>query len=143
MADAKLDWKGKAVQLKVENVGQKGLEAMVFDLEGRTKDQIRANGQIDTSFMVNSVYTVTRAGQSTYESASTTGTYTNKAGEDVERTKAPQAALPNDAAALVAVGAEYAVFQESKKSFLYVSAEALASAAKGTVELVAREELHD
>jgi hypothetical protein len=66
-----------------------------LDAKGNVQAHIVANGQVDTSFMLNSVYTVTSEG-SDY-----------KGGERA----LPQVAAPaDDQTAYVAVAAEYAIF---------------------------------
>lgn len=66
-----------------------------FDCQGNIQGFIRANGQVDTGFMVNSVYTVTSEG-STYSG-----------GEQA----LPEVGGADQTTAYVAVGANYAIFQ--------------------------------
>lgn len=67
-----------------------------FDAKANIQGQIRANGQIDTGFMINGVYTVTSEG-STYGGG-------DKA--------LPEVAGPSDeSSAFVASAAEYSVYQ--------------------------------
>jgi hypothetical protein len=67
-----------------------------FDAQGNIQAQIVSNGQVDTSFMLNSVYTQTSDG-STY-----------KGGENA----LPETARPtSDTVAHVAVAANYAIYQ--------------------------------
>ncbi len=74
-----------------------------FDAQGHIQGFIRSNGQIDTGFMVNSVYTVTSEG-STYSGG-------EKALPEVGRPDNPQTAY-------VAVGAAYAVYQNYGSRFM-------------------------
>jgi hypothetical protein len=67
-----------------------------FDGQANVQAQIRANGQIDTSFMINSVYTVTDQG-STYQGG-------DKAFPEV-------GPLPEKFSAFLAVAANYAGYQ--------------------------------
>jgi hypothetical protein len=74
-----------------------------FDAQGHIQAQIVANGQVDTSFMLNSVYTQTSDG-STY-----------KGGEKA----LPETAKPaSDTVAHVAVAANYAVHQNYGTRYL-------------------------
>ena len=130
------------VLVKVAAVSDKALEAIALQIEGQTKVNIQKNGQIDTGFMLNSTYVVTKGG-STFSNANQSGTYTNQEGRTVKRQIVPQQTLPGNAAAAVAVGAQYAIYQEEKKPFLYPAAETVAAQAKGTAEKVFREGLND
>ena len=129
MAQAKVDWYGDEVYLLLEEATAEALEAAAFSVEGKAKMNIVANDQIDTGFMLNSVYA---AGQenSTYQNAASSA-----------RSQNPQAkmlseeAVPGDGVtALVAVGAEYAIFQELKNSFLYRALEQEASEVGGILQ---------
>jgi len=128
------------VQVKVAAVSDKALEAVALQIEAQTKVNIQKNGQIDTGFMLNSTYVVTK-NSSTYKSAS--GSFTNREGKTVQRQIAPQQTLPGNAKAAVSVGADYAIYQEVKKPFLYPAAETVAGQVKGTVEKVFKKELND
>ena len=61
----------------------------------------------------------------------------------VDRSLAPEQRLPRDATAGVVVGANYAIYQEVRKSFLYKAAEKVAREAGGTLEAKYRELVHD
>ncbi len=73
-----------------------------FDCQANIQGFIRANGQIDTGFMVNSVYTVTSEG-STYSG-----------GVDA----LPEVGGADQTTAYVAVAANYAVYQEFGTRFM-------------------------
>lgn len=108
----------------IKDATDEELAKFAFQIEAQTKANIQSNGQIDTGFMLNSVYTVAEAGGNTYEATRPTGTYTSsKSGSRAKRKRAPQRRVPNQAAAIVAVGAEYAVHQEIRKLFLYPAAQ--------------------
>ena len=130
------------VLVKVAAVSDKALEALALQIEAETKVNIQKNGQIDTGFMLNGTYVVTKNG-STFNNANQSGSYANREGKTVKRQIVPQQTLPGNAAAAVSVGAQYAIWQEEKKPFLYPAAERVASQAKGTVERVFREGLND
>ncbi len=74
-----------------------------FDLQAATQAQIRANDQIDTSFMVNSVYVKT-FNESTYGQIEQP---TKKGVEPLPEVERPA----NDKTAFVAMAASYAIFQ--------------------------------
>lgn len=129
--------------LKVEDASEAALAALAFQIEAQTKANIQANGQIDTGFMLNSVYSLARAqhtGATTHDSTWKSGKYTNKAGDSVSRKRAPRRTL-GEATAAVAVGANYAIFQEEKNSFLFKAARAVASQAKAILEPVYRSKI--
>jgi len=129
-----LNWRGSEVERALRAASGRALRKVAFDIEGQTKKNIQENGQIDTGFMVNSVYTVTD-NDNTYGQANKSGRYTNEAGANVPRNLAPQARLPhsNEPAALVAVGAEYAIWQELKRSFLMAAAQEVGAKAGASV----------
>lgn len=129
-----LNWKGSDVERAMRAASGRALRKVAFDIEAHAKKNIQENGQIDTGFMVNSVYTVTDA-DNTYGQANKSGRYKNSAGSNVQRDLAPQARLPrsNEPVALVAVGAEYAIWQELKHSFLMSAAQEVGAKAGAAV----------
>ena len=130
------------VNVIVEKATEEALAALALQIEGQAKANIADNDQIDTGFMMNSVYTITRR-DSTYNAADPSGKYTNKAGESVGRKLAPEERLPSDATAGVIVGASYAIYQEQSDSFLFKAAEQVAQQAGGICNPVYRDEVHD
>lgn len=133
--NGKVDWYTEEVTAHFKGVTRKALSAVAARIEGQTKINIVGNDQVDTGFMLNTVYHV-GAGGSTYNQAS--GYYTNQEGQQVKRQMAPQAALPLNAEALVAVGANYAIFQELQDPFLYKALTQVASEAGGIIEASAK-----
>lgn len=125
MSDLLFNWYEDQAKLVLDKKVGGSLVKAAFRIEERTKVNINqapgASGQglIDTGFMINSVYVVTEGGRNTYDRTDPTGLYTNLKGDQVERHIAPEMPLPDDAAALVAVGAEYAVYQEIIHHFFY------------------------
>jgi len=79
------------------------VKTTAFKAQANIQSQIQANGQVDTGFMLNSVYTVTSDG-STYSGG-------EHALPEVE-------APPDDKTAYVAVGASYAIFQDMGTRFI-------------------------
>jgi hypothetical protein len=124
MAKPRIKSYASAVIATIKNATDEELAKFAFQIEGQTKANIQRNGQIDTGFMLNSVYTVTKAGGNTYDATRPTGGYVSrKSGTKTKRRLAPQRNIPDKAAAIVAVGAEYAVHQEIRKPFLYPAAQ--------------------
>jgi len=135
MADGKVDWRKNDVIAVIEGATDEALAAMAFEIEGLTKINVQGNGQIDTGFMLNSVYATTPTASSVGASS---GTYTDRTGRSVERTAAaPISAQAGEAA--VHVAAEYAVFQEVKKPFLYPALNDVAGRADAIMEPVYRD----
>lgn len=130
-----LDWHGNDALRAIADATPEMLLAIGLQIEGQAKANIVANGQVDTGFMLNSVYTTDGGNGSTYATAQRQAS--SKSG-DAEM--APQAAPPPGGVA-VAVGADYAIHQETRNSFLYRAAEMVAGgAAEGEIERVAREQ---
>ena len=136
-----VNWYDDQVRLVIEQHTQRTLEAAAFRIEERTKVNISeapgASGQglIDTGFMWNSTYVVTPR-RSTYNQTEPTGLYPSPAqgGREVERHIAPEIPLEDDAAALVAVGAEYAIYQEIIHHFFFQAIEDTAAELGGLIE---------
>jgi hypothetical protein len=113
------------VLAEVNNVSDEYLFAVALQIEAQTKVNIQKNGQIDTGFMLNSTYALSRKSD-TFANANPSGSYKNSNGETVKRAIVPPPPLPEKARAAVAVGAEYAIYQEEKKPFLFPAAETVA-----------------
>lgn len=139
MAEVKVNWRTDTVRLLVDKKVGQTLTNVALRIEERTKVNINqapgASGQglIDTGFMLNSTYVVA-PNVNTYSDANQSGKYVNRAGAEVERNLAPRIMLPKDAHVLVAVGANYAVYQEVKHSFFYKAIEDTAREVGGLVE---------
>lgn len=96
------------------------MTAIALQTEAHAKDNIVANDQIDTGFMLNSVYTLTPEQGSSYGRTWASGKYqSKKSGRTIEQERAPETALEAEALAAVAAGANYAIYQELQNSFLY------------------------
>ena len=131
----------KEIKLIAKNANAQALQALALQIEGQTKVNIVENDQVDTGFMLNSVYSVGPNG-STYGDTDASGTTLSPINGYVERNIAPEVKV-DDGGAAVAVGAEYAVYQEAKQSFLLRAAETVAQQAGATVEPVFQEYVHD
>jgi len=116
------------VRVTVKGATQKVLEALAFQIEGQAKINIQANGQIDTGFMLNSVYTVTPKSSGF------------AAAQGAAKAHNPQAEMGPEPTAregvAVVVGANYAIYQEIKNAFLFPAAEQVASQAGGKAEQI-------
>lgn len=126
MAKGRLTWNKAQVMLTVEKATAASIDTMALRVESEAKQNIVSNNQVDTGFMLNTVYRVSELGNS-YPATKPDGTYSwhppkhdGRSG-DAERRKVPQADLPGEFLALVACGAEYAIYQELKQSFLYLA----------------------
>ena len=88
---------------KLDEVLGQVVRKTAFDLQANMQARIRANGQIDTGFMVNSVY-VRTIDESNYGA---TGEPQKKGQKKFEEVEAP----PDKHTAYVGVGAEYGYWQ--------------------------------
>lgn len=114
-----LNWRGNQVLAEVKVAKMAILAEIAFAIEAEAKVNINRNNQIDTGFMLNSAYTVT--GQdSSFGAARAKAKARNKKAE-----MGSEASAPKDGA-VVAVGANYAIYQEVKKSFLYKAGQTVA-----------------
>lgn len=139
-SQVKVNWFGNKVRLAIDKKAGQTLTNVAFRIEERTKVNINeapgASGQglIDTGFMLNSTYVVA-PGVDTYDQANQTGVYKNNAGEDARRTLAPRRKLKaGETSVLVAVGADYAIYQEIKHNFFYRAIEETSRELGGLVE---------
>ena len=136
---SQVNWYEDEVMLALENATDELLQAAAFQLEAHTKVNIRSNGQIDTGFMLNSVYALYPDGSDTYDATHASGNYQNRNGDSVARGLAPRRSLEDGAGAGVAVGAEYAAYQEQQNSFLYRALEQVRDDIGGIIQQVARD----
>ncbi|MBK8987381.1 MAG: hypothetical protein IPM39_15110 [Chloroflexi bacterium] len=132
----KVNWYAEDVVVKFTKLSERALEAAAARVDALTKINIVANDQVDTGFMVNSVYFATDGNSSYMDSG---GVFTDKHGNQVERQMAPEATLKDGAAALVCVGANYAIFQEMDNPFLYPALLTVRGEMKGIIETVAKD----
>jgi hypothetical protein len=130
--NAQVNWYAEDVILRIAEAMTAGLAALAHQIEGQAKANIVANDQVDTGFMLNSVFVTTHE-ESGYGAARAAAEAQNP-----DAAMNPEPSLPEDAAALVAVGAEYAVYQEMRNSFLYRAVEEVARDGAGTIGRVAR-----
>lgn len=131
---SKVDWYGDDVMLIIEGVTDEALEALALLIEGKAKVNIVDNDQVDTGFMLNSVYTVSRRGMHGYDAAASAA-----AAKSANAAMGPPATFADDTQrALVAVGAEYAIYQEMANPFLYPALEQVAAGAGAVLQTAAK-----
>lgn len=129
---SRMVWREKEVRLQLEEASEAMIRKAAFLVEQQAKVNIQQNGQIDTGFLVNSVY-VNTPGQSTYgDAAAAAGAQDGQKGMSGERP------APADGA-VVAVGAEYAIYQEERLPFLYPALESVAGRMAGEIVAAGRE----
>jgi hypothetical protein len=132
------------VLIKVEKATEEALKILALRVVERAQMNIRTNNQIDTGFMVNSIYAIWKGG-SGYEAArgQAMSQTRGKDGRKVDHSgdMAPGRSLPDDAAAGVVVGANYAIFQELADPFLYPAAQATAEEFKAELEAIFKERM--
>ncbi len=133
-----VNWYEDELILVLDNATRKGLAALAARVDGLAKINIVENDQIDTGFMLNTVYHVAD-GVSTYAATAESGEHTGKSGANKFVEKAPEAQLPDEYEALVAVGADYAVFQEQQNSFLFKALLQASQEAGGIIQAAAKE----
>lgn len=122
-------WYGDEVKRLILNQAMpEMIAAAALLVEGQTKVNINQNGQVDTGFMVNSVYAV-GPGVNTYGPAAIAGKLANGA------------AVPTPAGAVVGVAAEYAIYQEERLPFLYPALETVAGRMGGQIVSAGRNAL--
>jgi hypothetical protein len=132
---ARVNWYGDQVQVQIGQATRQALLAIGYQIEAQAKVNITNNGQVDTGFMLNSVYTTDGANGSTYGPAER-----NAGARNPDVSMAPEVD-PGEGAVAVAVGAEYAIHQETRNSFLYRAAEQVAgSVAEAEIRQVAKEQ---
>lgn len=120
------------VKVVIDEATEQALAAVAFQIEGEAKVRAR----VDTGFMRNAVYVVTRDGDD-YEQRGMEARAVNPTGEMASR-----AALA-DADAAVVAGAEYSIYVEQRYPFLYPAAELVVGQAGGTAERVYQERVKD
>lgn len=116
----KLNWYKEKVMVAANKAID--VKAIALQVEAHAKQNIVDNDQVDTGFMLNSVYSVFPGGD-TFGQTDPSGSYPDKNGTGVDRNIIPPSPLPSRAKAAVVVGADYAIYQEIENSFLYKALE--------------------
>lgn len=129
-----INWYSDKVEVHFADVSRRAMEAVAALIDQQAKINIVTNDQVDTGFMVNSVYFRSKEASSYGAAKSATASLPTKSkGLNL----APMAELPEGYEALVCVGANYAIFQEMANPFLYPALLKAAGQAGGTIEKVA------
>lgn len=108
----KVNWYADDVMLSVGKASDELVEQICLTVLGEAQQNIVANRQVDTGFMLNSGYYATKQ-RSTHRQA------VSAAGARNADAKAVREALLKKANGLVAFAADYAIYQEIRKSFLH------------------------
>ena len=123
------------VEVVLEEATGEVLKQLAYRIVERTQGNIRSNDQIDTGFMVNSVYPV-------WQDGSGFGSAQAQARAMADREMIDEQ-LEDGASAAVVVGANYAIYQESANPFLYPAAQAAAAEFGAEAEQIYKGKLPD
>lgn len=126
-----LSWFEGDAKKKTRKMQEETIKRLVLQTEARAKVNIVDNDQVDTGFMLNSVYSLL-PDSDTYSEANA-----NASGR-AAREMAPKAGL-GGADGAVACGAEYAASQELRKAFLLPAAASAKDDFSSTVTRIERE----
>lgn len=107
-----VDWYRNRVVAKLKDADAKVLDKLAFQTLGQARINIRENRQIDTGFMTNSGFVVS-AKRNTYLAALAAAT------ARADRQMATPPSVNTKIESAVAFGAQYAIYQEIRRSFLY------------------------
>ena len=110
-------WNGDDLILLIQEGLNLSLDEIAAEGAGRAKQNIVRNGQVDTGFMLNSVYSV----------GPNSNSYSGG-----EKSEAARRVGENEA--LFGASAEYALINELKKAFVYPAAESLANDTPGILK---------
>lgn len=110
-------WNGEALLLMIQEGLNLSLDQIAAEGAGRTKQNIVRNGQVDTGFMLNSVYSV-GPNSNTFSGGQ----------------KSEAARSAGEGEALFGASAEYALINELRKPFVYPAAESLAKDVPGIMK---------
>lgn len=130
----------------IETATDEVLKALAYRIVEGAQLNIRSNDQVDTGFMVNSIYPIWQDGSGYAEARSMAERHTvGRDGRKVDHSDdmAQEASLPDDASAGVVVGANYAIYQEVSNPFLYPAGQHAAAEFGGEAERIYRQVLPD
>ena len=114
-----LKWYGDQVLAQVQIAKNNIISEAAFQIESEAKVNLTENNQVDVGFLRNAVYAVTPNGDH-YSQTDPTGEYYSKKQERmVKRRRAAKINLPSGTDAAVVAGTDYAIHQETRKSFFY------------------------
>jgi hypothetical protein len=124
MASSKVTWHGAAVLAEAERAERDLLYRLALQGEAHAKVNIVNNDQVDTGFMLNSTYAVGPAGKESDYPAAQSAASAAAARAGAVRRMMPREQVPDHTAA-ICTGAEYAIYQEARRTFLYKALEQL------------------
>lgn len=131
---ADVNWYGDDVRLAFNDAAEEVLRRAAFQIVAQAKVNISVNGQVDTGFMRASGYVIVKDEGDTFSAAQSDATSRNP-----DAVMAPRARLRDGDVAAVCFGAEYSIYQERRRSFLYRALEQTSDEIGGLIEEVSRE----
>lgn len=115
----RLKWYGPMVKKEVDILTGKLLGAVADAVLAQAQDNIEQNDQVDTGFMLDSGYVIAPY-INTHGNRRPDGTYTrSKTGYNVARSAEPQPPRRDKKTALVGFSADYTIYPELARSFLW------------------------
>ncbi len=139
--DVRVNWYAEDVLATADGATYEALLALAFQIEGEAKVNIVGNDQVDTGFMLNSAYIV-GDGINTFQSHSAVLTSKKRAQKGLHETvNGPPPVM--DGEILAGFAADYAIYQESERPFLYPAAQKVISQAAGTLTAVGKRHFGD
>ena len=119
----RINWHVVQARREIQERLDRALTAVALQIEAQAKVEITNNGQVDTGFLRTSGYTVA-PNTNTFNQVEPGGMKTSKAtGASVRRDRAPRPVQPKPGEAVVGFAADYAVYQETRNSFLHRAGE--------------------
>ena len=123
----------------VHEVSELALKEIAEAAQAEAQDSIRRNDQVDAGFLLNSIYALWPGGDS-YNQTWPSGTYRGKkSGREQRRERAPQVSLPANVVVGLASAAVYAIYVETRQSFLYTAVLQMRSQVDRIVSQVGRQ----
>lgn len=126
MTTHKVNWYRGRVKLALENADERILDQLAMQTLGQARINIRENKQIDTGFMTNSGYVV---------SAKRNGFLLARAAAAGRANREMSATPPvkTRVESAVTFGAHYAIYQEIRRSFLFIALQSISKQAGGII----------
>lgn len=136
MADnSRVNWYANDVMMVVDEANDDLVTRLAFAVEGEAKVNVQSNGQIDTGFMVNAIYSITPL-------ANRRGQAEGGARGSADRELAPEPALEKSGA-IVHGAALYTIYQEMRQAFMYPALEKVKGQTGGMIREVGRQHFDD
>jgi hypothetical protein len=115
----KIKWYGPTAKKEVDILTGKILGVVADAVLAQAQDNIEQNDQVDTGFMLDSGYVIAPYAN-THGNRRPDGTYTSsKTGYNVARSAEPQPPSRDRKAAVVGFSADYTIYPELSRSFLW------------------------